>query len=495
MAYPQTMGLPSTLDYKMPPSLGQGCRSTSVSVSPDGITQVTSAPFPSTFALNSTFTQASFGGGQQISFTIPSGQGRNQFLSPWDTTLSFSVSYTPSTASSVTGGNLNLVGSAASFFESLTLYSNNVPIEQIGSYGALQNFLLQNTVSSSERLGGISVAMGTDNSTASNGHEYATATTSLVTYNYCIPLCSIIGYNSDRLIPIGSLSNLQLQMTICSGNFPFVSFCSAVAAAGSLGPLTLNNFFLNMKYVTLDDMSSAMLNQTLQDGKWFVRATTYTQSSVSLPIGSSGAQQLLLQIRNSSVRSVLGYFFTTSDNVRAPNGQYDAMGILTNSRQLQVGSAYFPNRPINDLVRPAEGYCYLIQSLSGVASPVKALGSVVSRETYNSHFATAAANVPAGSDSSIVVPGGTMSRPAASGSDIPATNGILRQYPSAHYHGYDLEVVNSTLLSGLNTRASPPFVNLNIAVATIAVMNLIAWGMSDVVLAFDVNSQTVQAFI
>ena len=491
MAYPQQMGLPSTLDYKMPPSLGQGCRSTSVSISPDGITQVTSAAFPSpAFVANSTFAQASFGGGQQISFTIPSGQGRNQFLSPWDTTLSFSVSYTPSVASSATG-NLNLVGSAASFFESLTLYSNNVPIEQIGSYGALQNYLLQNTVSLSERLGGISVAMGTDNSNASNGHEYATATTSLVTYNYCIPLCSIIGYNSDRLIPIGSLSNLQLQMTIASGNFPFVSFASAVTTGGTLGALTLNNFFLNMKYITLDDMSSAMLNQTLQDGKWFVRATTYTQSSVSLPIGSAGAQQLLLQIRNSSVRSVLAYFFTTASVAVCPNGQYDAIGILTNSRQLQVGSAYFPNRPINDLQRPAEGYCYLIQALSGVASPVKALGSTVSRESYNSHFAA----VPAGSDSTIVVPGATtaMIRPAATGSDIGTQN--LRQYPNAHYHGYDLEVVNSTLLSGINTRASPPFVNLNIATATSVVMNLVAWGMSDVVLAFDVNSQTVQAFI
>ena len=127
MAYPQVMGLPSSLDYKMPPALGQGCRSTSVSVSPDGITSVTTSAFPTpAFVANSTFAQSSFGGGQVISFTIPSGQGRNQFLSPWDTTLSFSVSYTPSVASNVTAGYLNLVGSGASFFESLTLYSNNV---------------------------------------------------------------------------------------------------------------------------------------------------------------------------------------------------------------------------------------------------------------------------------------------------------------------------------------------------------------------------------
>lgn len=489
MSYPQVMGLPSSLDYKMPPALSAGCRSTSVSVAPDGITQVTSNAFPTTFVANASFAQASFGGGQIISFTIPSGQGRNQFLSPWDTTLSFSVTYTPSVASNVTAGALNLVGSAASFFESLTLYSNNTPIEQIAGYGALQHYLLQNTVNYAERNGGISICMGTDNSSGVSGHEYATAVTTQVTYNYCIPLCSIIGYNSEKLIPIGSLSNLQLQMVITTGNFPFVSFCTGVTAAGSLGALTLNNFSLNMKYVTLDDMSSALLNQTLQDGKWFVRATTYTQSSVSLPSGSSGAQQLLLQIRNSSVRSILAYFYTTAAAQIAlcPNGLYDAIGVDSNSRQLQVGSAYFPNRPINDLQRPAEGYAYLIQALSGVASPVKSLGSVVGRDMYNVHISAA----PAGSDSTIVLPA-AYARPAPSGAD--ANTNILK-FPNSHFHGYDLEVVNASLLSGMNTRASPPFVNLNIAVAVPAAMNMIAWGMSDVILAFDVNSQTVQAFI
>ncbi len=489
MAYPQVMGLPSSLDFKMPPALGQGCRSTSVSVSPDGVTSVTSSAFPSpVFVANSTFAQSSFGGGQTISFSLPCGMGRNTFLSPWDTTLSFSVSYTPSVASNVTAGLLNLVGSAASFFENLTLFSNNVPIEQIGSYGPLQNFLLQNTVSNSERLGGISNSMGTDNSFGANGHEYATATTNTISYNYCIPLCSIIGFNSERLVPIGSISNLQLQMTINSGNFPFVSFCTAVTTGGTLGPLTLNNFFLNMKYITLDDMSSALLNQTLQDGKWFVKATTYTQASASLPSGSQGNQQLLLQLRNSSVRSVLAYFNTTASVSVCPNGIYDAVGILTNSRQLQVGSSYYPNRPINDLQQPAVGYCYLIQALSGVASPVKALGTVVSREMYNSHFSAP----PAGSDSTIVVPA-NMIRPAASGSDVGNTN--LRQFPNSHYHGYDLEIVNASLLSGINTRASAPVVNLNIASATTVAFSLLAWAMSDVILAFDVNSQTVQAYV
>jgi hypothetical protein len=106
---------------------------------------------------------------------------------------------------------------------------------------------------------------------------------------------------------------------------------------------------------------------------------------------------------------------------------------------------------------------------------------------YNVHISAA----PAGSDSNIVTPA-SYARPAPSGQD---NTGNILKYPNAHYHGYDTEVISGSLLSGINTRASPPFVNLNIAVAVPASMSLIAWGMSDVILAFDVNSQSVQAYV
>jgi hypothetical protein len=55
-----------------------------------------------------------------------------------------------------TGGaglSMILQGSAASFFDTLVLYSNNTPIETINAYGVLQNFLLQNSVNFAERYG------------------------------------------------------------------------------------------------------------------------------------------------------------------------------------------------------------------------------------------------------------------------------------------------------------------------------------------------------
>ena len=492
MAYPQVLGLPASMDFKMPPAISDGCRAYSVHQAPDGITTMTSNAPPATlFVANSSCAVSSFGGGQVISFTLPSGMGSNVFMSPWDTTLSFNLTYTVSTAT-VPGANtlgFNLIGSAASFFDSCVVYSNSVPLETINGYGQLQNFLLANTVSQSERSGGISVAMGADNNSL-NGMDLPHTATGTYTYSYCIPLMSILGFNSEKLIPVGSVSNLQLQMTITSGNFPIVTYASGVTGLTqpALSGFTLNNFSLNMKYISLDDMSASLLRQTLQDGKWFVRATTYTQSSAVLPSGSSGNQQILLQIRNSSVRSVLQYFNTSAALGICPNHIYDAIGIATSSRQLQIAGAYFPNRPLNDLNRPAEAYCYLIQSLSGVASPVKALGTIVERGAYNACIVSA----PAGSDNTIVLPANA-SRGAPTGSDLGSS--LIYKLPNSAYYGYDTERVNGSLLSGINTRASPPFLNCNISVATPQTITCSAWGLSDVILVFDVNSQSVQAYI
>ena len=74
MSFPTSaMGLPSSLNYSLPPSMSDSARSYSVNVAPDGITTVT-GPTPATnsFVANST---GAFGNytAQNVSFTIPSG--------------------------------------------------------------------------------------------------------------------------------------------------------------------------------------------------------------------------------------------------------------------------------------------------------------------------------------------------------------------------------------------------------------------------------------
>lgn len=490
-AFPSSsIGLPKSLDYNMPPSASDSCRSYSVNLSPDGITQVT-APTQNLFVANQAL-QGQFNS-QVISFSIPSGNSNSVFLDPTNTTLSFSLTYTISTASSATAPVVRLLSSAASFFDQLVLYSNNTPLEQVNQYGLLQNFLLQNTVNLAQRYGGITM-MGCDSNSA-NGVEIAHASASSFRYNFSIPLLSMIGVNSDKLFPVGIVNNLQLQMTTAAV-LPIVAYCTAFTANTPVFSqnFTLSEFSLNLKYIDIGESAAQMLMMTLPDNRILYKSATYTNSQVTIPNGSSGAQQLLLQIRNTSVKSVFSQFGQSNSVVAqslvCPNGYYDAINITTNSRQLQIGGMFFPNRPINDIAKPSEGYLYLINSLGG--SVPSALGTCVNREMYNSVGGVAAVPTGANVDTCLVLPA-TVSRGAPVGSDGGSVS--VLQYPNSHFHGYDLERLGGVMFSGINTRSTPPFLNLNIQNALNATVTCNAWGYSDVVLVFDIGSKSVQAFV
>lgn len=489
-AFPSSsIGLPKSLDYSMPPSASDSCRSYSVNLSPDGITQV-QAPTQNLFAANQAL-QGQFNS-QVISFSIPSGNSNSVFLDPANTTLSFSLTYNVSTASSATAPVVRILSSAASFFDQLVLYSNNTPLEQINQYGLLQNFLLQNTVNLAQRYGGITVGMGTDSNSA-NGIEIGHASISTFRYNFSIPLLCMIGVNSDKLFPVGMVNNLQLQMTTAT-MLPIVSYCTAVATQPVFSQnFLLSEFSLNLKYIDIGESAAQMLMMTIPDSRILYKSATYTNSQVTIPNGSSGAQQLLLQIRNTSVKSVYSQFGQSNSiaaqSLVCPNGYYDAINITTNSRQLQVGGSFYPNRPINDVSRPSEGYLYLITALGG--SLPSALGTVINREMYNSVGGT---TLPTGAnvETCLVLPA-TAARGAPLGSDGGSIS--VLQYPNSHFHGYDLERLGGVMFSGINTRSTPPFLNLNIQNALTSTITCNAWGYSDVVLVFDIGSKSVQAFV
>lgn len=491
-AFPSSaMGLPSALKYDLPPSMSDTARAYSVNVAPDGITSVAGAVGNISFTANAV-TQSQFSS-QVVSFTIPSGMSDAVFMDCMNTTISFTLTYVVGTAASVTNGRCKLLSGAHTFFDTLVLYSNNTPLETINQYGQLQNFLLQNTANLSERVGGISICMGTDANSASGIDLPVAAGT--YRFNFCIPLISLIGLNTEKYFPVGSVNNLQLQMTTAN-LCPIITYATAVTTNIALTTApTLSEFRLNMKYIDVGDAAAAMLRQTLQDGRWYIKSATYTNSAVTIPANAAGNQQALLQIRNSSVKSLYHYFSQTNvgaPGLVSPNGAYDAINIGTTSRQLQVGGNYFPNLPINDVQRPAEGYAVLIQALGG--SIPKSYGSVVTREMYNSVGGIAA--VPTGADNGLVLPAvasNQIQRAAPAGSDYAAQQVV--DFPSCAFYGYDLEKVGGILFSGLNTRASPPFLNLFLGSVLNTNVNCQSWGLSDVVMVIDTASKSVQAFI
>ena len=104
-----------------------------------------------------------------VSFDIPCGQGMGVFLDPRETILNFRLTWvvtTSYTAGASSETKCNLIGSASSFFDSLTLYHNNTPLEIVQNYALLFNNLLNGSVNNSERWGGVSISMGSDTNTS-----------------------------------------------------------------------------------------------------------------------------------------------------------------------------------------------------------------------------------------------------------------------------------------------------------------------------------------
>lgn len=493
----QSFGLPQSLKYDLPPSISDDCRSYLVNIAPNGINSVTGASVAAPFTVDS---GGNFGSFPQniISFDLPSGNSDSVYIDTRETTISFrmTVSYGTSAAANA-ATTLNLISSASSFFDSVSTYSNNVPLEIIQNYNLLFSNMLNNSVNFAERQGGIAVMMGcNDDPKKPTGIDLIAGTyTTSVThyYTFTVPLISILGLNniSDKLFPIGMVGNINLQLQTAA-NLPFSSYTTSAlpTTVGSITP-SLDNFSLNLKYVDIGASSQAILKQANLSNKIMIKCRTFTASSSSIPSGSSGNANLLFQIRNSSVNALLCQFSTASSLAICPNGLYDAINPLLISLNVSVGGIRTPQRPLNPSQNPSSAYAALCAAWQA-SSKLDSFGGVVSRSSYGASIGTRlAGNLM---DSSAVVP--ALAKRATAFYGVSANDVIVSTYPNMAYYGFDLsKVPSSVLFSGVNTRNSPPFLECTFGSATNVSLTAYAWAMSDMVLVIDTNTKQIQAFI
>ena len=108
---------------------------------------------------------------------------------------------------------------------------------------------------------------------------------------------------------------------------------------------------------------------------------------------------------------------------------------------------------------------------------------------YNAVYPT----LPANSDTSCVVPANSV-RAAIPGSDNAST--VIARWPNSAYYGNDLEKSAGILFQGINSRSTPPFLNLFLGASTGANTILLnAWGISYLILQIDTVAKEIKAFI
>jgi len=120
------------------------------------------------------------------------------------------------------------------------LYGNNsVILDTINEYGLLANTLLQSQLNGADKYG-LSSSMGFNLDNVYNvlGHKiYDTATSvNYLTFEYALPLISLIGSGCDKLFPIGNIYSLRLEFTMDS----YSNFTVAATAGGSIGSCSIS---------------------------------------------------------------------------------------------------------------------------------------------------------------------------------------------------------------------------------------------------------------
>jgi len=484
------LGLPQSLKYENLPSIPDSCTAYTVNVAPSGLPVVTGSTIDNTgsptFVANAAGVVNQSFNAQNLDFMIPSGQNDDIYMDTRDTTLSGRMVIVCTVAPVVTNPIFNLIGSFASFFDSLTLYSNNVPIEQIFNYSQIFNMMLNTSVNQAERYGSFAISAGCDaNSYTGTDLPQQTGT---YTFNFSIPLMSIIGLNlsntSNKLLPVGTISNLMLRMGT-SAQLPFASYCTAITTQPTY-TVALDSFNLNMSYINIGNVFGSMLRGSLLDGKYFIKAATYVGANASIPSGTSGNTTLSLNIRNSSCKSLF-YQFSIGKTAKCPSGIFDSVNPNLISEQLNIGGLKIPQQPLNMSQRPAQCFSSLQQALGGQS--LKTVGGIMSRSSYN-----ASLNAVAGADSSIANLALTANG-LRNTSAIDTNTQTIVAFGNFNYHGVDLERLGSSLFSGTNTRATGINLELNIATALTDNVTCYAWSLSDAILKVDTYTKSIEVLI
>lgn len=538
-AFPSsTIGLPSSVNYSLPPSLSENAKSYFVSVSPDNLQEVVgSVGTGPLFVANAPIAQTPFNM-TNLYFSIPgAGSSSSLFLDPAETTLSFQLQITtaggPNALAANSVAKVQMIGSAASWFDQLAIISNNLPIEQLNNYSVLHHILLNNTVNSADRQGACAIQMGVEdwhisqtpqagafNQNASvvyqsglNGCELPDGTVAgTFTYNFCIPLVSILGVEgakTGKLFPIGMLANLQLMLTTAQW-CPFTSWFSTIPGTNTATytNIRLNNFRLGLKYIDIGDIAASMLMSSFPDGKLYLKTATYQNANCTIPAGSIGQQILYHQLRASSVKSLLFHYANQGASSSCPNFQFDSTNPNIVNFNASINGIMFPQYNILPVQWPAMAFSHVSASF-GSAGNLKSTGGSYSRSAYGICAVAQAAgganvNLPSPDAMIVGAPINTLRQVVGTGTTVVTTVPIASQ-PNSFLLALDLEKSASTLFQGVNSRASGVNQNITIysapqlstggnAVANVTFTSY-AYAYVDCVLVIDLASKSIMAFV
>lgn len=367
------IGFPKSLSNDAPSfSLPEGVVSYENKISPSNLSQIQS-PVSTLTASQTNFALPM--NSQTIIFDIPCGGNPSLFLDPRYTFLNFRVNYqitnTPSAASITTA---NLRSNAMSFFSRMWTESNGQILDDINNLDVIQDTVLQTSIPVENRdslavLYGFNYESATGNSRNSNqghfiaplsGGSLSAASNSYYSYSIPLSLNSIIGQNSTKMLNIGKLNNLRINLTP-STILP-INIVTSTATTAAQIQISVDNISLFCQYVDIGMEAYRLLNKSSMQ---YIYSSTYRCSTNTYPSTVQGNMQYLIGIRGSSVHYLASRF---SDSVQSAAGslnlQFDSKAPPASSICYNISGALKPAWNADLLRNPAQCFMETQKALS-----------------------------------------------------------------------------------------------------------------------------------
>ena len=353
-----------------------------------------------------------FQGNGQMIFELPTGR-RGTWMDQSQSYLKFSVQCTAAAAcaaGAATGG-IYVENTAYSFIQRLDIYNSSNLLETINEYGQLANFLIDTSLTQSDKAGlstligsnpndniQSSIPVGTAGAWPTNaitpvvsvevqragdrsGMSMAAVVpagagyTLAIPYTFCLPLVSgVVGINSSKMLPVGKLNAPIRCEFYLAGNDDAVYY--GTGGAGCTWYIVNAEF--DVCYVELQDDS---LDAPLAPGEQeYISTTTYRQASTIMPVATSGEFTQLVPFRCASLCAIYARFRPYGSNVQGANATAayrKSCSVNPNLASLywRIGSSIYPNKPIylvngTTVGTGAEGFAELLKSFHALSSTI-----------------------------------------------------------------------------------------------------------------------------
>jgi hypothetical protein len=354
--------------------------------------------------------------------------------------------------------------SAYSLLNRCDVYHAGNLIDQILNYNRVANYLLNNTLTVSQRAN-LSSTMGF----AADGSKTGFSLAQNDVYTACLPMLGALFLGADRLIPVGLLADdieVQWQLETTA-----LAFYNAGAAAPT--DYSISSFELHLAFVEISEEAMSQVMATMGQ-QTYIHANTYRVAPLSLEGATAGSVSTLVPARYSSLKSL---HFVPSPAAFQVYNAYSLGGTVNPNiatAQVRVGQLTVPNKPLQLISAGlvggfAEAYQSIQRALHAVASTE--CEGVYTVAGFN--VATAAiANTP------------VSAIPAINASSVPSFAFAQELESVAHKQ--------SVLVAGMNTLSTNVFLDVTISAANAQAYTIYSIHNIDAILVIENGIMTVR---